>query len=129
MCKYGFLLLISFLSTKIFHHIVIFLIVAVFITALSRQYIRLLIIWLYSVFFVHYQYNIYYVPIILDRRLVYIPAKRRRSKFHTISELTELDKRAILFLNHFECKIDKHLQIRVFNLIDNEEKSILMSEI
>jgi hypothetical protein len=98
----------------------------------NRLYLKTILIYLYSLFFVINQRNTLFVPVFLDRRMMYIPVKKQKPRFYLIKEepkLSDIDKISISFLNNYICKLDKHIPIQIFSLKDNEEKSILISEI
>jgi hypothetical protein len=81
-------------------------------------------IYLYSFLFIHEKNGIFYVPIIKDKNLYYIPFKYRLTEFHIIDKSNELDNRAMTFLARFICTINK--PVKIFHLTEQKEKVIIM---
>jgi hypothetical protein len=107
------------------------LIIGILFLIQYRRLFKLSVIFFYSIFFIHFDKNTYYVPIIVNRRLMYIPFKRKRSEYYIVNpkKISDRDQKGLLFLNQFVCKIDKQIIIEIFHLKDNKEKSVLMSEL
>lgn len=98
-----------------------------------KKYISLGVICLYSFFFIQKHGYVSYIPIVLDRKLVNIPVKRKPITFFLINDQdlsdNQLDKRAISFLTRYTCKLDIKRKINVFCLKDYKEKSVTMSDL
>lgn len=104
-------------------------IILLILICVSRKFFFVLT-YLYSFFYVYTIHNIY-IPVVLNRKLMYIPVKRERLKFYLIEDgkISDLDKGAISFLNAYSCKLNKNDGVSIFHLRDNIEKLITMSEL
>jgi hypothetical protein len=90
-----------------------------------------MLVFFYSIVAFQKINGIYYIPIFFDKKLLYIPIVHKKCRFWCVDApvLSDYDKRALFFITNFSCKLNIETSITVFDMIDHEEKKMLISEL